>query len=202
MHIHRVLKESLGYAVKWHLLANNPCNAVDTPKAEKKERSILKPDEIPTLLETSKSNWLLHIAHVLALGCGLRRGEVVALTWDAVDLETGTLTIRQSAVQRQGKFYIKKPKSSSGIRKIAMPKTTTDILKTHKAAQAKERLFFGKGYSDEGWLFARPDGSLWKPDCLTVAHRELIAGLDITKVTYHDLRHSHAAFLIESDQNN
>ena len=95
-HIHRVLKQALGQAVKWHLLMRNPCDAVDPPKVERTAMMTYDLRQTGELIEAMRGTRLF-VPTLLAVLLGMRRGEIVALRWKSVDLDAGQLGIIESA---------------------------------------------------------------------------------------------------------
>ncbi|MCS7316601.1 MAG: site-specific integrase, partial [Bryobacteraceae bacterium] len=112
VHIHRVLSEALRMAVRWGLAARNVCDAVEPPSAKKPEIQPLDEHQAALLLDAARGT-RLYIPILLALACGLRRGEILALQWRDVDWTAGVLQIRRSVEQPAGKasVSIKEPKS-------------------------------------------------------------------------------------------
>jgi integrase len=85
LHHHRILSQALKQAVKWQLLPNNPLDAVDPPKAERKEMLALDEDQTAILIEKTRDT-ALYIPVFLAVTTGMRRGEILALRWSDIDL--------------------------------------------------------------------------------------------------------------------
>jgi integrase len=126
---------------------------------------------------------------------GARRGEVLGLRWSDLDLEFKTLTIRRSLARThsQGLFF-KEPKNGKP-RTIALPGPLVAILEQHRDTQAHERKALGKGYRDDGLVFARPDGSLVNPRSFGNRVTELAVRAKVTPITAHCLRDTHASLL-------
>ena len=99
VHIHRVLKQALSQAVTWELIARNPCPA-KAPKAVPKPMQTYDIAQTAKLLDELRETRLF-VPVVLAVLCGLRRGEIAALQWQHVNLDAGQLAIRQSAEQTE-----------------------------------------------------------------------------------------------------
>jgi integrase len=97
-HVHRLLHRVLGHAVKWGVITNNPVTAAEPPRVPRAEIKILEPDEIRTVLQALRGRPLYLIA-VIGLATGMRRGEMVALRWGDVDLDSGKLRIERSLEQ-------------------------------------------------------------------------------------------------------
>jgi hypothetical protein len=76
--MHRVLKQALGQAVKWEMLNRNPCDAVDPPKVERATMQTFDMAQTAELIEAFRGTRMPAPA-LLAVLCGLRRGELAAL---------------------------------------------------------------------------------------------------------------------------
>src|SRR5262249_35490464 len=97
-HMHRILKQALGQAVKWGLLNPNACTAVDPRLCEKREMMTFDTAQTADALSEMRRTRFL-VAYLLAAICGLRRGEIAALRWKNVDLNVGILKIVQTTRQ-------------------------------------------------------------------------------------------------------
>src|SRR5262249_45604890 len=97
-HMHRVLREALQYAVRWPLLAGNPADAVKATKVERKQMATLDADDTAVMIEAARSSPLC-VPILLGALCGLRRGEIAAVKWRSIDLETGRLSVVASIEQ-------------------------------------------------------------------------------------------------------
>jgi integrase len=94
-HIHRVLHRVFGHATKWGAIKRNVVTLVDTPKVPLTEAAALQLTEIPVLLAGLRSRALYPLI-IVALGTGMRRGELCALRWQDVDLDGATLRVERS----------------------------------------------------------------------------------------------------------
>ncbi len=194
---HRVLRMALQRAVKFELIARNPADAVDAPRFEKKKMVVLDEAQVATLLNGAQGT-SLYVPTLLAATTGMRRGEILALRWSALDLERGTVAVVQSLEQRIGGLHFKEPKTERGKRSITLPSVTIEALRQHKARQARQRLQLGLGRDDNGLVCARYDGEPRSPQSLTREFKGLVAKLDIPRITFHGLRHSHATQLLRA----
>ena len=99
-HIHVVLRCALAQALKWGLVPRNAAKLVDSPRVEHQEVEPFSPEEARTFL-TSITGHRLQAMYVVALCVGLRKGEVLGLRWQDVDLDTGTLSVRVALPRRR-----------------------------------------------------------------------------------------------------
>jgi integrase len=101
-YLHVLLHRALKQALRWNLVPRNAAEAVDPPRVHKEEIRPLSSEQARTLLETALED-RLEALYVIAVHCGLRQGELLALRWDDVDLEASTLRVsRTLTVTRDG----------------------------------------------------------------------------------------------------
>jgi integrase len=195
-HMHRILKQALKQAVKWKLLIVNPCDVVDPPKVEKREmKTFDNVQTVDALAEMRRTRFL--IAYLLAALCGLRRGEIAALRWKDVDLDTGVLKIVQTARQIKTIVTYKPVKNSKG-RPVALSPIMIAELQAHRARQAEGLLKLGVKLTGDSFVFAQFDGSPVKPGSITNDWVRLVARYKLPKIRLHDLRHTHATAMLGS----
>lgn len=199
VHIHRVLAEALKMAVRWGLAARNVCDAVEPPSPKRPEIRPLDEQEGALLLEAARGT-RLYVPVLLALSCGLRRGEILAIQWRDIDWTAGTLYVRRSVEQPAGKatVAIKEPKSPRSRRAVALPPFVLEELRAHKAAQDTRAAELGPLWQDNGLICPREDGSLWVPSAFTSAYRDLLRRRGLNGPNFHALRHAHASQLIRA----
>jgi integrase len=101
LHMHRILRQALGQAVKWRWLSWNPTDAVAPPKVERNALQTYDLAQTAELIEAMRPT-RMYIPTLLAVLCGLRRGEIAALRWRHVDLDKGQLSVVESAEQTRG----------------------------------------------------------------------------------------------------
>ncbi len=131
-----------------------------------------------------------------AVSSGLRRGELLGLPWRDLDLEAGTLTVRQSLEETGAGCTLKQPKTARSRRSLPLGETTVAALKRHRVAQDGQRLALGPLYQDHGLVFASPEGSPWSPAAFSLAFMRLVRRIGLGGTRLHDLRHTHASLLL------
>ena len=197
-HIHRLMHRVMSHAVRWEVIASNPVSAADPPRVEPAEIQILDSDQIKAVLEALRGH-VLHPIVVLALATGARRGELVALRWADIDLDSGKLTIERSYEQTNQGLSLKAPKTKAGRRVVTVPSSIAAELKKHWRQQQEQRLALGLGKAmPDDLVFARPGGVPWPPDALTGDWARAVRAHRLPKVTLHALRHTHVSQLIAS----
>jgi integrase len=184
-HAHVVLGTALQAAVNQGLLAANPTRVVMGPRMTVRERTILSREESSRLLESSKDD-PYHALYVLALTTGMRLGELLALTWRDVDLDTGVLTVNGSVgLTTAGTLVLQTPKTVSARRQITLPRIAVEALRVRP--------------QDGVYVFPNADGGLMSARNLSRRNFRPLAdraGLPAS-VTVHGLRHTCATHLLE-----
>jgi integrase len=178
--LHRVLSQALRQAVRWQLIARNPCEAVDPPKPARKEIAYLSSDEMATLLKTT----------------GLRRGECLGLRWRDVDLDGAALSVAQALEETKAEIGFKSPKTARSRRTVTLPALAAEELRRHKARQAEERLKLGIGKDETGLMFTGPLGDPIRPRTLTKQFGRIVNLAKVPRISFHGLRHSHLTHLL------
>jgi integrase len=191
---HRVLKKAIGQAVKWGLLPGNLLDAVDPPRVERTRMQIYDMAQTAEALALARPT-RLYVPVLLALLCGLRRGEITALRWRNVDLEGAQLAIVESTEQTSKTIRLKETKTGRA-RTVALPSLVGDELRRHRIEQAQELLQIGIRQDGESFVYAREDGQPMQPRSLTHAWDQFRARTTLPRIRFHDLRHSHATHLL------
>ncbi len=175
---------ALKQAVCENLIANNVATAVKLPRIENKEVVPLSNDEISKFILVAKEHWL-YPAIVLELGTGLRRGALLALTWENVDFENETIKISRSYIKTKvGNVMQDETKTKASRRIIPVPHEVMLILQKHKVVAFKGSEFVFTQQSSEKPISPRHFSKMYETLCIK-------AGLRTTK--FHDLRNTYAS---------
>ena len=195
-HMHRILKQALGQAVKWEILLRNPADAVDPPKVERNTMNTFDLPQTADLIDALRDTRML-APTLLAVLCGLRRGELAALRWRNVDLHTGQIAVVESAEETKAGVRYKEPKSGRA-RTVALSATMMDELRSHRARQAEELLVLGVQLTGASFVVAQTDGNPLKPTSITHEWVRLLGKTSLPRIRFHDLRHAHATHMLGS----
>ncbi|BBA95727.1 hypothetical protein RVR_708 [Actinacidiphila reveromycinica] len=134
----------------------------------------------------------------LALHTGLRKGELLGLRWEDLDLASGTASIRRTLQRTNSAGLTALPtKTQSSERRIALPTECLRSLEQHRDRQVQERHTAGVGWKASGYVFTRPDGSPIEGATLTRHFDALLRRARLRRIRFHDLRHSAATLLLE-----
>jgi integrase len=183
-------------ASRWRLLVRNPADAVDPPKVSARTMQTYDISQTATLIEAMRPTRMF-IPTILAVLCGLRRGEIAALRWKSVDLDGGNIAIVESAEQTTKGIRYKEPKSGKA-RNVRLSDTVIQELKAWRLRQVEELLRVGKRLNGDAFVAAQVDGSPLQPRSITHEWARLLASRPLPRIRFHDLRHAHATHLLAS----
>ncbi|MFO0426885.1 MAG: tyrosine-type recombinase/integrase [Planctomyces sp.] len=188
----RVLRNALNKAVKLRILQFNPMAAVDKPKVLRKEVTPLEPDQCHRLVQACQEHRLGDLI-ILAAMTGLRKGELFALDWNAVNLQEGVLVVRRTLQELSG-LTLKEPKTAAGKRVVSLGREAVEALRNRQRKALEEGfdpsevpIVFPN--TSAGYLRSSNfDRNVWYPI-------RKAAGIPDTFV-FHDLRHTQASLML------
>jgi integrase len=197
-HAHKLLRKAIGDAQKHSMVPRNVAALQRAPAVPKKEMQILTREQVNDVVDRLRDHEIFPKA-MLALYCGLRAGEILALSWR--DLKDGILHVRGSVEEVAGEpLVIKRPKTADGIRRMKMPAIVIEALRDHERKQNELRLALGQGKRPEDALvFPHPiSGDPTRRTALSLAWSRVADELGVGHVTLHGLRHTSASMLLSS----
>lgn len=186
--IHMMLHNALDRAVRERLILRNPTEDCIIPKLEKKEMKILRPEDIKAYLAAAERRGILPMFY-LELVSGVRKGELVALLWDDLDIEQRTISVSKQALSRPGgEIVVNRPKTENSIRAISIPQEAVDLLvEEHQK------------HPDNPYMFPSPKtGEMYYPDSVVNLHKKLLQDAGLGHIRFHDLRHTFATMALQN----
>lgn len=199
---HAVLSSALKQAVRWNMLARNPCEAVELPRQSRREMLAFSAEEAGRFLKAAAED-AYGTLFAFALATGMRPEEYLALKWSDVDLQKGVAMVVRTLIWRKGgEWYFGEPKTARSRRAVPLPASVLVALQEHKRRQAVERLKAGATYQNNELVFAMRDG---RPILLRTLDRlHFKPTLKRAKLTesfrLYDLRHSCATLLLAANE--
>jgi len=195
LRFYMLLNKSLNQAVRWQLIPRNPCSLVDPPKAPHIEMRALDETEIKKVL-TAAENTPLYGPVLLAIATGMRRGEILGLRWNDVNLDTGELNVVRSLQDTETGLVFKAPKTRKGRRVVLLPPAVVDALKDMAARRTDLDSMRHIQPEFDDLVFCRADGTPWHPGVFSAEFHHFMKGLEVA-ARFHDLRHTHATQLLK-----
>jgi integrase len=195
--VHAVIHRALRDAVRWDHLNRNPAAMADPPALPRTRAQAWTVTELRRFLEHVSGDRLFALWR-LAATTGMRRGELAGLTWRALDLDGGKLTVEHQLVPTRGGGTFGPPKSTRSRRRIALDPETVDALRAHRDTQLLERDFAGDAYIDRDLVVADALGGPIHPQRLTEWFTKHRKAASIPTGSLHTLRHTAATLALTS----
>lgn len=194
--IHAVLHKALNYAKRNRLVSNNVCDNLELPRERKPEMGALTIEQAKRLLQVVQGHHL-EMLITLAITTGMRRGELLSLRWQDIDIEKGVLRVRRTVNFISGHGFIEgEPKTAKSTRDILLPSFVLTMLKQYRVEQAKMRVQADSTYIDRDLVFANEDGGFIRFTTLRYHFNRLLDEAGLPHIRFHDLRHSAASLLL------
>jgi integrase len=202
IYIYRVLRSILMRAMDWKVIKVNPMVGVAKPKeVNKVEHEVYDEHEVMQVfeaLQTERPDFRMMVT--LALTTGLRRGELLGLEWKSMDLDNGTVEVRQAIPRfKNGAPLIKLPKNKSSIRKVSLPKSVIEDLKEFQSLKKRDRWNVHDLWEagERSFVFCHINGQAYSHNWPTKQWQRFYSKLTgIKYIRFHDLRHTSATLLI------
>ncbi len=195
-HIYTTLRLALKDAIREGTLLINACDGVDRPRVY---RQTVNPPSVAganaILAEAAKTPY--GPMFEFAARTGARRGEFTALRWENVNLDTGVVSIIESAVRVKGLGQKVNPtKTATSRRGISLDSATVMMLRNHRSAQNKYIIAHHDVYTDSGYVFAGPKGTMFDLDRTSQTFKRIAIRAGYPDIHLHSMRHFHATALI------
>jgi integrase len=188
------LVNALEKAVAFHLVPRNVAKPVSAPRRVRREIEFWTPAEVRCFLAFTRQA-RFHAAFVVALGTGMRMGEILGLQW--ADVGERIITVRRNVTQAYGKRSVSTPKTEAGWRRVPYGSEVAAALREHG-----ERY----GRSPERYIFGTHAGGAMHPKNFGREYRKLVARLNtqakargekgVKPLHFHGLRHTFASLAV------
>ena len=186
--VHLMLHCALDRAVKERLIPRNPCEDCIVPKPRKLEMKILPPEHMKAYLYAAEARGLLPMFY-LELVCGLRKGELVALRWDDLDIQQRTIFVSKQYVRNpDGSLELTRPKTENSVRLLSIPQTAVDLLIKEHAKHPDSPYMFPSSLT----------GEMYHPDSVVNLHKKILKDAGLEHLRFHDLRHTFATTALQN----
>ena len=195
---HSLLHLAFKSAVKRRVIATNPLDQADRPKATQYIGKYYNASELKELLDKAEND-PIYIVIILAAYFGLRRSEALGLKWSAVDFDNKTVSISHKVIKTDdGIVGIDVMKTKSSYRTLPLIPQVEDALLKEKARQDEMQRIMRRGYCKKytDYICVDAIGEIIKPDYVTNHFKILLRDNGLKQIRFHDLRHSCASLLL------
>jgi integrase len=193
--IHAVLRNALESAVREELIPRNVAKLVRVPAPRYAANRGLTAPQAKATLKAAAAHRLAGL-YVLALYLGLRRGELLGLCWQDVDLDECKLEVVQTLQRVGGSLRLVPPKTEDSARTVPLPPPCVEALREHKKRQFAERADAWPDWEDHGLVFPSRRDTPMEPDNLRRSWSAIRAEVGLGSTRFHDLRHTCVTLLL------
>lgn len=201
LHAHCLISKAMEDAARHNLVARNVAAVQGAPGVSEDpetEIAILGENRIKALIAGLRGR-AMYAPAITALFTGLRRGELLALRSQDIDLDARVLSVRAALEETKQGIRFKSAKTKSGRREVTLPDIVVDALTDHRREQLELRVALGLGkLPDDALLFPTLEGEPKSPRAFSAAWADVADSLDMGDITFHALRHTHASQLIDA----
>ncbi|MFG2299986.1 tyrosine-type recombinase/integrase [Actinacidiphila glaucinigra] len=191
---HKVLRSALSAACREELIARNVVSIVEPPQVEQRDLSPWSLDETLDFLAAARTD-PLYAAFVLAIALGFRRGEIIGLRWQDVDLEQRVIRVRKQRQRVHGEVYDDDPKGRRRKQSLPLPAMCVAPLRWQRMRQAAMRERAGEQWTESDYVFTTRTGRPVEPRNLYRSFTRVAGSAGLRVIRLHDARHGCATLL-------
>jgi len=195
-----ILSRSLKDAAVAGYLGRNVAELVKPPRSRRKIMKTMALEDVPRFLEVSL-NTPYYRLYYTALYTGMRLGELCGLPWRGVDLERSYISVFQELYKRGGICTIKEVKTRHSRRQISLSPSLVQVLRGLRIETEAQAVLLGRKLGGDDLVFSYPDGKPLDPSTVSHALARVLRQAGLPHIRFHDLRHTHATFLLGAGVN-
>ena len=184
--IHQILSSSLKLAQEQRLILTNPAEGCALPRVEHQEMKTLTTVQLASFFREARESGVFEL-YYLELATGLRRGELLGLKWEDVDLERGDLRVRRQVSRINGEVMEAPLKTKNAYRTLPLAEDTVSVLREQR-----------RKVGNSTWVFPSSNGGPISPDSVLHMLHRVLKRAGLPKVRFHDLRHTFATLALQN----
>ncbi len=184
--IHQILSSALKLAQEQRLILTNPAEGCALPRVEHQEMKTLTTVQLASFFREARESGVFEL-YYLELATGLRRGELLGLKWEDIDLERGDLRVRRQVSRINGEVVEAPLKTKNAYRTLPLAEDTVSVLREQR-----------RKVGNSPWVFPSPNGGPISPDSVLHMLHRVLKRAGLPKVRFHDLRHTFATLALQN----
>ena len=184
--IHQIISSAMNLAREQKLIAGNPAEGCALPRLEHREMRTLPVEQLQSFLREAKDSGVFEL-YYLELATGLRRGELLGLKWEDIDLERGDLRVKRQVARINGEVVEAPLKTKNAYRTLPLAEDTIGVLKAQR-----------KKTGESPWVFPSSTGGPIAPDSVLHMLHRVLKRAGLPRVRFHDFRHTFATLALQN----
>ena len=184
--LHQIIASAMKLAREQKLIATDPTEGCALPKVEHREMKTLPVEQLASFLREAKESGVFELYYV-ELATGLRRGELLGLKWEDLDLDRGNLRVKRQVARINGEVVEAPLKTKNAYRTLPLARDTVDVLNQQK-----------KKVGSCPWVFPGSTGGPMSPDSVLHMLHRVLKRAGLPRVRFHDLRHTFATLALQN----
>ncbi len=183
--INQVISSAMELAKSQKLISTNPTAGCALPKVEHQEMKTLTADQLAAFFREAKNSGVFEM-YYLELATGLRRGELLGLKWDDIDLDAGTIQVKRQVARIDGEVVEAPLKTKNSYRTLSIGTDAVEILIEQRNKVAGE------------YVFPSPNDGPISPDSVLHMLHRVLERAGLPKIRFHDLRHTFSTLALQN----
>lgn len=183
--INQVISSAMDLAVAQKIILENPTNACSLPRVGHKEMQTISAEQLQSFQEEAKRSGVYEMYYI-ELSTGLRRGELLGLKWEDIDMKQDIIRVRRQISRINGKIVEAPLKTKNSYRAVTISPQAIEVLKAQK-----------KKTNDE-YVLPSPNGGPISPDSVNNMLHRVLDRAGIPRVRFHDMRHTFATLALQN----
>ena len=183
--INQVISSAMDMAVRHKLILTNPTEGCELPKVEHREMKTLPAEQLGAFLREAKESGVYEL-YYLDLATGLRRGELLGLKWEDIDLQNGIIHVRRQVARVDGEVKELPLKTKNSYRNISISQDAVAMLTEMEAHRSSD------------YVFPSSTGGPISPDSVNNMLHRVLKRAGLPSIRFHDLRHTFATLALQN----
>ena len=183
--INQVISSAMDMAVRHKLILTNPTEGCELPKVEHREMKTLPAERLGAFLREAKESGVYEL-YYMDLATGLRRGELLGLKWEDIDLQNGIIHVRRQVARVDGEVKEMPLKTKNSYRNISISQDAVAMLTEMEAHRSSD------------YVFPSSTGGLISPDSVNNMLHRVLKRAGLPSIRFHDLRHTFATLALQN----
>ena len=183
--INQVISSAMDMAVRHKLILSNPTEGCELPKVEHREMKTLPAEQLGAFLREAEESGVYEL-YYLDLATGLRRGELLGLKWEDIDLQNGVIHVRRQVARVDGEVKEMPLKTKNSYRNISISQDAVAMLTEMEAHRSSD------------YVFPSSTGGPISPDGVNNMLHRVLKRAGLPSIRFHDLRHTFATLALQN----